>query len=180
MEALTIAATYGSALFEVARDSDRIDAIGEELTALDGIFESEPEFFNLLCSPGIDAVGKKASLKTVLEGRVSKELLNFMFILTDKRRIGGFHAIVKAYHTLVNANLGISIGSIYSAVPLSDDRRKRLEEETGKLLKRNVRLDNLIDAELIGGVKIYIEGKLIDASVRKRLDTLKEQVMLST
>ncbi|MDR1246751.1 MAG: ATP synthase F1 subunit delta, partial [Clostridiales Family XIII bacterium] len=166
MEALTVATTYGAALFEVARDLDKIDSIGEEITALGGIFKDEPEFFNLLCNPGIDAVGKKETLKTVLDGRVSKELLNFMFILTDKRRIGGFHTIVKAYHTLVNANLGISIGSIYSAVPLSDDRRKSLEEETGKLLKRNVRLDNLIDADLIGGVKIYIEGKLIDASIR--------------
>jgi ATP synthase F1 delta subunit len=176
MEALTIAATYGSALFEAARDLDKIDAIGEELAALDRIFRDEPDFFSLVCSPGIDAVGKKDAVKAVLEGRVTKELLNFLFILIDKRRIGGFHAIVKAYQTQVNANLGISIGTAYSAVPLSESRIKRLEEETGKLLKKNVRLDNLIDDDVIGGVRIFIEGKLIDASVRKRLDTMKEQL----
>jgi ATP synthase F1 delta subunit len=176
MEALTVAATYGSALFEVARDLNMIDTVGEELTALDRIFRDEPDFFSLVCSPGIDAVGKKNALKAVLEDRIAKELLNFLFILIDKRRIGGFPAIVKAYHAQVNANLGISIGTVYSAVPLSENRRKRLEEETGKLLKKNVRLDNLIDGNLIGGVRIFIEGKLIDASVRKRLDTLKEQM----
>jgi ATP synthase F1 delta subunit len=99
-----------------------------------------------------------------------------MFILTDKRRIGAFHGIVKAYHALVNAELGVSVGTVYSAVPLSDDRRARLEEETGRLLNRSVRLENLTDEGVIGGVKIFIEGKLIDASVRKRLDTLKEQL----
>jgi ATP synthase F1 delta subunit len=176
MEALTIATTYGGALFEAARDLDKIDAIDEELAALDRIFREEPDFFNLVCSPGIDAVGKRASLTAVLQDRVTKELLNFLFILIDKRRMGGFHAIVKAYRACVNENLGVSIGTVYSAVPLSGDKHKRLEEETGKLLQKNVRLDNLVDADIVGGVKIFIEGKLIDASVRKRLDTLKEQL----
>jgi ATP synthase F1 delta subunit len=178
MEALAVAATYGTAMFEAARDLDKIAAVGEELAAIDSVFRDEPEFFGLLCSPSVDAVGKKNAIKAVLDGRVSKELLNFLFILTDKRRIGGFHAIAKSYQTLVNTNLGISAGTVYSAVPLSEEKLDRLAAETGRLLGRNVRLDNLIDGGIIGGVKIYIEGKLIDASVRGRLDTLKEQVML--
>jgi ATP synthase F1 delta subunit len=176
MEALTVATTYGSALFEAARDLDKTDAIGEELAGVDGIFRDEPGFFDLLRNPGIDGAGKKNALRSVLEGRVSKELLNFLFILTDKRRIGSFHEIVKAYQTLVNADLGVSVGTVYSAVPLSEDRRRRLEEETGRLLGRNVRLDNLTDGDVIGGVKIFIDGKLIDASVRKSLDALKERL----
>jgi ATP synthase F1 delta subunit len=179
MVELTVAATYGTALFEVARDLDKIETTDEALTALDRIFRDEPEFFHLLCSPGIDAPGKKDALKAVLTDRVDKELLNFLFILIDKRRIGGFHAIVKAYRAQVNENLGISIGTAYSALPLPEDRRRRLEEETGKLLKKNVRLENLIDSEIIGGVRIFVDGKLIDASVRKRLDTLREQLAQS-
>ena len=175
MDALTVAATYGSAMFEVARDLSKIEAVDEDLTALDQIFQDEPDFFNLVCNPGIDAQGKKDALKAVLEGRVDKELLNFLFILIDKRRIGGFHAIVKAYRAQVNANLGISIGTVYSALPLQGDRLKRLEAETCKLLKKNVRLENRIDGDIIGGVRIFIEGRLIDASVRTRLDTLKDR-----
>ncbi|MDR2296477.1 MAG: ATP synthase F1 subunit delta [Clostridiales Family XIII bacterium] len=176
MDALTVAATYGSAMFAVACDLGRIEAVDEALTALDQIFQDEPEFFNLVCNPGIDAQGKKNAIRAVLEGRVDKELLNFLFVLIDKRRIGGFHAIVKAYRAQVNANLGVSTGTVYSALPLPEDRRKRLEAETGKLLKKNVRLDNRIDGDIIGGVRIFIEGKLIDASVRTRLDTLKDRL----
>ncbi|MDR2771426.1 MAG: F0F1 ATP synthase subunit delta [Clostridiales Family XIII bacterium] len=176
MDALTVAATYGAAMLEVARDLNKIEETDEALATLDQIFRDEPDFFNLVRSPGIGAKEKKKVLETVLENRVEKELLNFLFILIDKRRIGGFHAIAKAYRAQVNANLGVSIGTAYSAVPLSEDRRRRLEEETGKLLKKNVRLDNLIDSEIIGGVRIFVEGKLIDASVRQRLDTLREQL----
>jgi ATP synthase F1 delta subunit len=176
MDALTIAATYGTAMFEVARDLDKIEAVSEDLAALDRIFQDEPDFFRLVCNPGVDAAGKKNALKAVLEGHVEEELLSFLFILIDKRRIGGFHAIVKAYRAQVNAKLGVSIGTAYSALPLSEDRLKRLEEETSKLFKKNVRLDNLIDDDIIGGVRIFVEGKLIDASIRKRLDSLKEQL----
>jgi ATP synthase F1 delta subunit len=176
MDALTVAATYGTAMFEVARDLGRIEAADADLAALDRIFQDEPEFFNLVCNPGIAAQGKKDALRAVLEGHVDKELLNFLFILIDKRRIGGFRAIVKAYHAQVNANLGVSIGTVYSALPLPADRLGRLEAETGKLLQKNVRLDNLIDGDIIGGVRIFIEGRLIDASVRTRLDTLKDRL----
>ncbi|MDR2089448.1 MAG: ATP synthase F1 subunit delta [Clostridiales Family XIII bacterium] len=179
MDALTVSATYGSAMFEVARDLGKIETMGEDLAAIDRIFQDEPDFFNLVCSPSIDAQGKKDAIRAVLEGQVDKELLHFLFILIDKRRIGGFHAIVKAYRAQVNANLGVSIGTAYSAVPLSEDRRIRLEAETGKLLQKKVRLENLIDGEIIGGVRIFVDGKLIDASIRKRLDTLKEQLSQS-
>jgi ATP synthase F1 delta subunit len=177
MEALTVAMTYGTALYEAARDVGKVEAIAEELTALDQIFKGEQAFFDLIRNPGVDAAGKKKSISNVFEGRVADELLNFLFILIDKRRIGQFSAIVKAYHKQVDDNLGVSAGTAYSAMPLDAARLRRFEEETGKLLKKNVRLENMIDTELIGGVKILIEGKLIDASIKKRLSSLKEQLM---
>ncbi|MDR1136228.1 MAG: ATP synthase F1 subunit delta [Clostridiales Family XIII bacterium] len=177
MEALTVAVTYGTALFEAARDIGKVEAIAGELTDLEQIFKDEKAFFDLIRNPGIGAAEKKESINAVFKGRVEEELLNFLFILVDKRRFGQFPGIVKAFHKQMNDNLGISIGAIYSAVPLSDDRLGRFEEETGKLLRKNVKLENTVDAELLGGVKILIEGKLIDASIRKRLSSLKEQLM---
>ncbi|MDR3295146.1 MAG: ATP synthase F1 subunit delta [Clostridiales Family XIII bacterium] len=177
MEALTVATTYGAALFEAARDTGKTDAIAEELAALDQIFRDEPAYFHLVCSPSIDARSKRDVLRDALEGKVSEELLHFLYILIKKRRIGQFHRIVKAYHKQLNDNLGVSTGTLYSASLLPADKLKSLEEQTGKLLQRAVRLENLVDAEIIGGVKIYIDGKLIDASIRKRLDDLKEQLM---
>ncbi|MDR2132195.1 MAG: ATP synthase F1 subunit delta [Clostridiales Family XIII bacterium] len=179
MDALTVAATYGSAMFEVARDLDKINEINEDLAALDGIFQSEPEFFNLVCNPGIDAQGKKDAVRAVFGGRVCDELLHFLFILIDKRRIGGFRAIVKIYRARVNENLGVSMGTAYSAVPLSEDRRRRLEEETSKLLQKKVKLENLIDDEIIGGVRIFVDGRMIDASIRTRLNDLKDRLAQS-
>ncbi|GHU50636.1 ATP synthase subunit delta [Clostridia bacterium] len=176
MEALMIGTTYGMALYEAARDRDKIDLVAEELLELSKIFVGEPQFFAFMCSPSIGAANKKETVRRVFEGKLSGELLNFLFILVDKRRIGQFAIIAKAYQKLLDEQLGLSKGLAYSAVPLAADKLKRLEEETGKLLKKNVKLDNLVDDQLIGGVKILIEGKMIDASIRRRLDDMRDQL----
>jgi ATP synthase F1 delta subunit len=177
MEALTVATAYGTALFEAARDRAKMEIVAEELEALDRIFREEPLFFELVCSPSIDASGKKASLDRVLRGKVSEELMNFLFILIDKRRIGQFRRIVRAYRKQMDDSMNVSAGMIYSVEPLSEDRLKQFETETGKLLRKSVKLENLLDPALVGGVRIFIEGKLIDASIRKQLDELKERLM---
>jgi F0F1-type ATP synthase delta subunit len=60
---------------------------------------------------------------------------------------------------------------------LSAEQLARFEKETGRLLRRNVKLEPVIDARLIGGVRIYVDGKFIDASIRRKLDDLKETIM---
>ena len=80
------------------------------------------------------------------------------------------------YTELVNTEEGITVGIIYSAVPLDSDRLERFEKETGKLLRKNVRLENEVDKSLIGGVKIFADGKMIDASLRARVSALMDTI----
>ena len=65
---------------------------------------------------------------------------------------------------------------MYSAVPLSRSTLAKFEAETGKLLQKKVRLENEIDKSLIGGVRIFADGKMIDASVRARVSALIETI----
>ena len=177
MEALSIGTTYGTALFEAACDRDQTKLINEELLALEEIFNNEPQFFALLCSPSLGAGNKKDMLTKIFKGKLSQEMMNFLYVLIDKRRVSQCHVIAKAYRKLYDEKLGVSKGTIYSAVRLEKDRLDKFEKETGRLLQKNVKLENRVDAQLIGGVRILIEGKLIDASIRTRLDNLKEQMI---
>jgi len=81
--------------------------------------------------------------------------------------------IVGAYKDLINKEEGFSYGKILSVKPLSEERLHRFEEETGKLLKLNVKLENTVAPDLIGGVKVYVDGKVIDASIKSRLKELR-------
>ena len=68
---------------------------------------------------------------------------------------------------------------MYSVIPLDKKRIEELEPAVSKLIQMNVRLTNEIDPKLIGGIKILVEGRIIDASIRKKFDDLESQINLS-
>ncbi len=112
----------------------------------------------------------------VFSGRISQETLNFLLVLIDKSRMTSFHRIAEEYRKLIDQDQGISLGTIFSVEPLTDIQLRSFEEKTSKLLRKNVRLVNKTDAFLLGGVKIFIDGKVIDASIRKQLQDLEGSI----
>lgn len=177
MESLSVEITYGKALFEASEDLKVTEKVLKDIEELVAVLKENPQFFEMLRSPAIDKADKKESFEKVFSGKLDETLMNFVYVLIDKTRIGQFFGIAKAFDKCVNEEKGIKTGTVYSAVEISDAKLKKLEKETGKLLRKNVELKNEIDESLIGGVKIYIDGKLIDASYRRRLDDLKDQLI---
>jgi ATP synthase F1 delta subunit len=174
LENLTVPAVYGQALFEAARDVSKIDLIRDELRELSRVFKETPEFFTLLKMPTASGAQKKEVLKQVLGGQMTAESEHFICVLIDKRRIGSFEGIRTAFERYVDEHNGVTAGRIVSAVPLSEMQIAKFEAETSKLFQKKVKLTQETDASILGGVRIYIDGKLIDASIRTRLDGLKE------
>ncbi len=179
MAELAVDLTYGTALMEAARELGKEDQILEEAQAVVQLIEDEPDLHQFINYPGVSADEKKEVLKNIFEGRICNELLNFLYILVDKRRTMNFGRIVKVYKSLIEREEGVSYGTVYSVVKLSDERMAELEEQTSKLLQMKVKLDNEIDPNLMAGFKILVEGKIIDASYRKKFDELASQMNLS-
>lgn len=177
MAELAVAMTYGEALFGAAKDLDKVDEISGNLKDLAAIFESEPDFYTFLSSPSIPAKDKKQVIKEVFTGKLCDEFNNFLCILIDKGRIGAYAQIVKVYDEILSREEGYSYGRIVSVQPLNPAQLEKFESETAKLLNTKVHLKNETDPSLIGGVVIYVEGKIIDASVRNRLQTLAGSLM---
>lgn len=175
MELMT-AMVYGKALFDAAVELDKIDEIREEIDTIDIILKREPEFVSLLCSPAIPAAKKKNMLRSVFEGKVCQEVLSFLFILIGKGRMTHYHRIVRDYLKRMDTYREQAYGKIYSARPLSEAQLTKFEEETGALLREKVQLKNKVDPSLLGGVKIMVDGKLIDASLRSQLKALEDKM----
>ena len=177
MAELTVDRVYGEALYQVAAENDKTDVILEEGLAICDIMKDEPDLERLLVNPTIAASIKKDILTNVFDGKVSDEILNLLCILVDRGRARHYEKIMKAYRLLYEKEEGYSYGTIYSAVPLKEEQLKKFEEQTGNLIKENVKLENEIDASIIGGIKILIDGKVIDATLRKRLDDLGSSIL---
>ena len=176
MAELTVDLVYGTALLEAARDTGTEKEILEEGFQVLDIIEREQELGAFINYPAISAEEKKVVLKNIFEGEICRELMNFLCILVDKRRAGRFESIMKVYRELLEREEGVSYGTAYSVVKLSDERLRQLEEQTSRLMRRNVKLTNEIDAKLMAGVKVLVEGKIIDASYRKKFDEMAVQL----
>lgn len=172
MAELTVDMTYGSALYQAASELGKEKELLDESMELLQVFKESPDLLGLLTNPTISPRDKKSVVEQVFQGRISDEMLHLLYILVDKRRMHQFEKIVKAYRSLIDQEEGVSYGTILSVLPLSPEQLRKFEEETGKLLKTRISLENEIDPALIGGVKIFVAGKVFDASLRARLASL--------
>lgn len=178
METLTVRHTYGKALFDAAQDLGKTDAIGDEFFAVSKVFADNPILKKLFILPTVSAEKKKAVCKNVFGGRISRELVSFICILIDKRRISAWEGIGREYEKLQFEAAGFTKGILYSVVPVEGKRLEAFDAKASAALGKTVKLENRIDPTLIGGVKIYADGKLIDASVKSRLEHLKQRIKL--
>lgn len=176
MAELTIDLTYGTALFKAAQETGKTDRIMEEATEVLGILQQEPDLHAFINYPAISAAEKKATVEKIFGGKICDELLNFIYVLIDKRRTMHFEKMIKVYKKLMDRQEGFSYGTVYSVEPLEEHRVRELEEDISKLLAANVKLENETDPKLIGGVKILVDGKIIDVSVRKKLNDLQRRI----
>lgn len=178
MSELTVEMTYGRALFEAATDCGKVDVILNELDQLDNLFKEDPQLYEFFCTPVISAEKKKDFILKVFDGKLSQEMVNFLCVLADKRRGKSLPRIAAQYKQLLNERDGYAPGEIYSVKPLSAEELASMEEQAGKLLQKKVKLKNLTDPSLVGGVKIFVEGKVIDASIQGRLQDLKNLMVM--
>lgn len=173
---LVVAMTYGSALFEAAKELDKLKVIEDEVTEIDQILKNEERFVALLQNPAVSHEKKKQMLRNVFEGKVQQEILSLLYILVDRGRMSYFHYIVKEYLRLYDAERGDAYGKVHSAVMLTEEQIEKIALETGILLKKKILLKNEIDPSLIGGIKVAVDGKLIDASFSSQLKNLRNKV----
>lgn len=176
MAELSVEVTYGQALFDAAVDVGQLEKIYGEIGLMQELFKENPDFFKLVTMPSIAEEEKKDVLREVFESKLSKETLNFLFILIDKGRIGHFEKIVRQYQSLFRAHNAVCEGIVYSVELLEIEQKKKLEEDLSKLLHKKVVLNNELDLSLLGGIKVQIEGKVLDASLKKKMEELKKDI----
>ena len=173
---LEVAMIYANAMYGAAVDLGHVNEVREELKEIDRIAGKEKNFSDLMTNPAVSRTKKKEMIRNVFQGRALDEVVSFLCILADKGRLPLYHTIVRQYDKLVDEAEKCSGGLVYSVQPLSDERIQKLEEQAGKLLRKKVRLRNKLDPSLLGGVKILVDGKLIDLSFRANLTRMTDMI----
>lgn len=168
---------YALALFDAGRDTKKIDLFKEELDFLSNILKEQEQLMTLLSHPRINKVEKKELLDKIFKEKFSSELLNFLYILIDKRREVNILGIIEEYNKLFNDYKNIVNVVAKTAVPMEEKAKDHLSKVLGENLNKKIYLTNIIDNSIIGGVILKIENKLIDGSLKGQLESMGRSLM---
>ena len=173
-----VAKVYAEALYKAAESADHVEPVLDELqTLVDGVFKNDPGLELYFASAAVGRDRKAEVLKKTFEHKTTPTFLNFLDVLNTHDRLGMVRAIAGAYRDLHDRKTRRLVVQVQSAVPLTDDERNQLREDVRAVGHFEPVLEEKVDPDILGGLIIRIQDWVYDASVRSRLNQVRDQLI---
>ncbi len=176
MKNARVARRYAIALMTVAEETKTLDVMTRDLSLIDQTLKNSRELRVLLQSPVVSAAKKKDILKEVFGPRVGKETMAFVNLMTAKNRESILADVVHEFHLLRDERLGIVTVDVRAAVELTQPQEQSLQKQLESYTGKKVRVQFSLDKAIQGGIVIKIGDTILDASVRRQLELLRERL----
>ncbi len=177
MSQTIIGSKYASALFQLAVEKNELDRIEKELKVLKQVLQSEKMLFPFLKSPRIEFEEKKKTLKKAFAG-FSQYILNTLLLLTERHRTDHILPMIDAFTVLSNEHKGIAVAKVESVRALTEEEKSVISSVFAKKVnKKSLEIENVVNGDLLGGLKIQIGNRIFDGSLRGKLDDLKRELL---
>ena len=173
-----VSKTYGEALFELAVEENKTTVLMEEIQGLQDVLAENPELDKLMKHPGIPKQDKLKVVENVFKGRVSDELTGFLEIVIAKERYGELQAIFSYFIDKVKEIQKIGVAYVTTAVELNEAQKANVKKkllETTSYLSMEMHYD--VDTSLIAGMVIRIGDRVVDSSIRTKINELTKQLL---
>lgn len=164
---------YGQALYALALEESITGTLLEELSVLNQAFRENPDFIRLLSSPNLSKQERCGVLDDSFRGKVHPYVLNFLKILTEKGFMKHFDHCCQAFEELYNQDNGILKVTAITAVALTPEQAEKLTGKLSRTTGKQIKLRNLVDPAVLGGVRLDYDGKRLDDTVSHRLDAVR-------
>ena len=169
------AVSYGNALYELAEESGKADILRKQLCVICEALGEEPSYINLMDTPAVGS-GEKCNLIREAFAGAEELLQNFLCILCEKRAFYSLPACKKAFDDAYDEARAIVRATALTAIPLKARQKKALTEKLSAMTGKRVELENRIDPDLIGGIRLRYGGVQLDDTIQARLDTLRKSL----
>ena len=174
---LQIDKEYAAALFEIALEENKTDEYLQELVELKSLVEENPEYLDFLGSPAIPLAERLEAIESAFSENCAEYVVSFLKLLCENGRIRVLVGAIEEFARLCMVHSNKTTARIYSAVALSNEQKNGVESKLEKLTGKAIEAVYIIDESLIGGLKIEVEGKTYDGSIRHRLLDVKEGIV---
>lgn len=173
-----VANRYSAALFEVAKEENKIEKISKDLDLFSDIFSKNKEFRVVMET---SAVSKKEKIEIVED--LGKKLnfdqitINFLKVLINKGKIKFIQTISQVFKKKFKDFMGIADFEVITAIKIDNKVLNKVKEILEKKTKKKIQISTKVDPEIIGGMIIKTEGLIYDGSLRHQLMKLKEKIL---
>jgi F-type H+-transporting ATPase subunit delta len=173
-----VAKRYALALFRIAKEQQLLGVVGEELRVVKEVMQYNVDLKAVLNSSKLSMAKKKEILKAAFAS-LNVYVLNTLMILIDRHRENEIVEVANQFFELANDEAGIAEAQVFSTRELTEAEREVLSATfASKVGKKSLRIENIVDSELLGGIKLRIGNRIYDGSLRGKLNRL-ERTLLS-
>ncbi len=169
-----IAGRYAAALFEFAVERDALDEVAADLATIRAAVEESEDLRRLVTNPVFGAEEQGRALAAVLARLGTGDTVgNFVGLVAQNRRLFALAAMTLAFTRLLAQHRGEVVAEVTSAHPLADAQLAAVTAELAAAMKTEVSVEPRVDAGILGGLVVRVGSRMIDSSIRTKLQNLK-------
>ena len=168
-----VSKVYGDALFSLALEENQVDDLWKEAAMMREALDSNPEFMSILSHPELTMEKKLALLQDVFQKGLSQNMMGLLNVLVKKGRIGEILSVLDYFMEKVMAYRKIGEVKVQTPMPLSEEQREKIENKLLEVSEyETLSVDYQVDESLLGGIVIRIGNRVLDNSIRSKLDAM--------
>jgi F-type H+-transporting ATPase subunit delta len=169
-----MAGRYATALFELALEANSIDAVLADLQTFDGLLAESADLTRLVRSPVFTADAQSKAVAAVIDrAGITGLSAQFLKVLTQNRRLFAVRDVINAYGALVARHKGEVTAQVTVAEPLSEAHQAEIKNNLSAVTGKDVRVDVKVDPSIIGGLIVKLGSRMVDSSLRTKLNSIK-------
>ena len=170
------ARVYGESMYALALEEELTGEILEEMKVIRTLFQENPDYVHLLSGPSIPGNERIDLIEAAFGNQAERYLVNFLKLLCERNLLREFGGCCDEYARRYNRDNGIAEATATSAVPMTEAQAEALKQKLEKLSGKKISLSLKTDPSLLGGVRVELEGKELDGTVKGRLDGLSRKL----
>jgi F-type H+-transporting ATPase subunit delta len=169
-----VAGRYANALFELALEENALQEIEQNLNRFAEALGAAEDLRRLVRSPVFSAGEQERAITAVLEEIGIEGLTaNFLKLIAKNRRLFAAPDMIRAFRALLAQHRGQTSAEVTSAAPLGEAQVRALQAALKAALRKDIQLDQKVDAALLGGLVVKVGSRMVDSSLRTKLNSLK-------
>ncbi len=169
-----VGARYAQALFDLALETKRLDAVRADLKSLKAAWIDSADLRRLATSPVIAAEDQQKGLVAIADkAKFDGTTRNFLGLLAQNGRARDLGAVITGFETLYSRHTGVVAAEVVSAQTLSAAQTKAIKTALATALGKDPEMTTRVDPAILGGLKVKVGSRLFDASLKSKLDQMK-------